>query len=164
VFIPTYLTDAGAELVLAGAAVTAFEIGGAIGAFTGGTVSDRIGRRPMLAIAAGLGSPLLILALALPVGPAVLPLLAISGVFLLSAGPVQLVLMQELLPNNRAAAVGLSIFVITITSAVGTVVVGALGEAVGLQAALIMAAAAALLALPFITLLPETREVSRQAV
>ncbi len=163
VFIPTYLTDAGAGLVLAGAAVTVFEIGGAVGAFSGGTVSDRIGRRPMLAIAAGVGAPLLIAALALPAGPAVLPVLAIAGVVLLTAGPVELVLMQELLPDNRSTAVGLSIFVTTITSAVGTVVVGALGQAMGLQAALILAAAAALLALPFIALLPETRHVSREA-
>lgn len=164
VFIPTYLTDSGAGLVLAGAAVTVFEIGGAIGAFSGGTVSDRIGRRPMLAIASGVGAPLLILALALPAGIAVLPILAVAGVVLLSAGPVQLVLMQELLPDNRSTAVGLSIFVTTLTSAVGTVVVGALGQAMGLQAALILAAGAALLALPFIALLPETRHVSREAI
>lgn len=163
VFIPTYLTDAGAGLVLAGAAVTVFEIGGAVGAFSGGTFSDRIGRRPMLAIAAGVGAPLLMVALALPAGIAVLPFLAVAGVVLLSAGPVQLVLMQELLPDNRSTAVGLSIFVTTITSAVGTVAVGAVGQALGLQTALILAAGAALLALPFIALLPETRHVSREA-
>ncbi len=160
VFIPTYLTGTGAQLVLAGAAVTAFEIGGATGAFLGGTLSDRIGRRLMLALAVGVGSPLLILALAMPVGPLTLVVLAIAGVALLSAGPVQLVLMQELLPDNRSAAVGLSIFVTTLTSALGTVVLGALGEVIGLQTALILAAAAALLALPFIALLPETRHVS----
>ncbi len=69
VFIPTYLTGAGADLVLAGAAVTVFEIGGAIGAFSGGTLSDRIGRRTMLALSVAVGAPLLIVALALPVGP-----------------------------------------------------------------------------------------------
>ncbi|MHB8959964.1 MAG: MFS transporter [Candidatus Limnocylindrales bacterium] len=163
VFIPTYLTDAGAGLLLAGAAVTVFEIGGAVGAFSGGTFSDRIGRRPMLAVAAGAGAPLLIVALALPPGIVVLPFLALAGVVLLSAGPVQLVLMQELLPDNRGAAVGLSIFVTTITSAVGTVAVGALGQAMGLQTALILAAGAAFLALPFVALLPETRHVSREA-
>ena len=163
VFIPTYLTGAGADLVLAGAAVTAFEIGGATGAFLGGTLSDRIGRRTMLAISVSVGAPLLMLALALPIGPLTLIVLAIAGVALLSAGPVQLVLMQELMPDNRSAAVGLSIFVITLASALGTVVVGALGEAIGLQAALILAAGVALLALPFIALLPETRHVSRSA-
>jgi MFS family permease len=79
---------------------------------------------------------------------------------LLSAGPVQLVLMQELMPDNRGAAVGLSIFAITMASALGTVAIGALGEAVGLQVALIAGAGVALLALPFIALLPETRHVS----
>jgi len=163
VFIPTYLTDAGAGLVLAGAAVTAFEIGGVVGAFSGGTLSDRFGRRTMLGLAVGVGAPLLILALAMPTGPLMLGVLALAGVALLSAGPVQLVLMQELMPDNRGAAVGLSIFVITMASALGTMVVGALGQAIGLQTALILAAGAALLALPFIALLPETRHVSRAA-
>lgn len=164
VFVPTYLTGAGADILLAGAAVTAFSIGGALGAFVGGTMSDRIGRRRMLAIACGVGSPLLMLALAVPIGPAMLVLLALAGVALLSAGPVQLVLMQELLPDNRGAAVGLAIFAITMTSALGTVAVGALGDVIGLQAALILSAVAGLLALPFIALLPETRHVSRAAV
>ncbi len=163
VFIPTYLTGAGAGLVLAGAAVTAFEIGGAIGAFLGGTLSDRIGRRMMLALGALIGAPLLILALLMPIGPLTLVVLAISGVALLSAGPVQLTLMQELMPNNRSLAVGLGIFVVTIASAVGAIVIGALGETIGLQTALILVAALALLALPFIALLPETRHVSQAA-
>lgn len=161
VFVPTYLTDAGAGLVLAGAAVTVFEIGGAIGAFGGGTASDRIGRRLTLAVAAGLGSPLLVIALLLPAGPIALPFLAAAGVVLLSAGPVELVLMQELLPDNRSTAVGLSIFVTTAATAVGTVAVGALGQAIGLQTALVLAAGATFLALPFIALLPDTRHVSR---
>ncbi len=164
VFIPTYLTDSGAGIVLAGAAVTAFEVGGVLGAFVGGTLSDRIGRRLMLAIAAGVGAPLLIVALALTPGPAMLAVLALAGIALLSAGPVELVLMQELLPDNRGAAVGLNIFALTMASAIGTVAVGAIGQAIGLQGALMLAAGAALLALPFIALLPETRHVSRAAV
>ncbi len=163
VFIPTYLTQSGANILLAGAAVTAFEIGGAVGAFSGGTLSDRIGRRAMLAIAGGVGAPLLIVALWMPIGPLMLVVLALAGLVLLSAGPVELVLMQELLPNNRSAAVGLNIFALTMASAVGTVVVGAVGQAIGLQEALVMAAAVALLALPLIALLPETRHVSRGA-
>ena len=161
--LATYLTDAGADILLAGAAVTAFSIGGALGAFVGGTLSDRIGRRQMLALSCGVGAPLLVLALAIPIGPAMLLMLLLAGVALLSAGPVQLVLMQELLPDNRGAAVGLAIFAITMASAAGTVVVGALGDVIGLQSALICSAAAALLALPFIALLPETRHVSRAA-
>lgn len=160
VFIPTYVTEAGAGIVLAGAAVTTFEIGGAAGALLGGTLSDRIGRRAMLALGILIGAPLLMLALSLPPGPPMLVVLALAGVALLSGGPVQLVLMQELMPDNRGAAVGLSIFMVTVASAVGTIAVGTLGELIGLQQALIFAAASALLALPFVALLPETRQVS----
>jgi FSR family fosmidomycin resistance protein-like MFS transporter len=96
----------------------------------------------------------------MPIGPAMLVMLGLAGVALLSAGPVKLVVMQELMPENRGAAVGLTIFAITMTSALGTVLVGALGDVIGLQPALMISAAAALLALPFIALLPETRHVS----
>jgi FSR family fosmidomycin resistance protein-like MFS transporter len=161
VFLPTYFTSAGADLVMAGAAVTAFEIGGAVGAFMGGTLSDRIGRRWVLALGAVIGAPLLIVALLMPFGPLTLVVLAAAGVALLSVGPVELVLMQELLPDNKSAAVGFGIFVVTITSAVGAIVVGTLGEAIGLQTALVLVAALALVALPFIALLPETRHVSQ---
>lgn len=161
VFLPTYLTSTGADLVTAGAAVTAFEVGGAIGAFIGGTLSDRIGRRWMLALGAAIGAPLLIGALLMPFGPLTFVVLAVAGVALLSTGPVALVLMQELLPDNKSAAVGMSIFVATITSAVGAILVGTLGETIGLQTALILVVALALLALPFIALLPETRHVSQ---
>jgi FSR family fosmidomycin resistance protein-like MFS transporter len=161
VFIPTFLTDRGAGILLAGAAVTVFEIGGAAGAFIGGTLSDRIGRRAMLGIGVGLGSPLMLLALAMPVGPGMLGVLALSGLALLSSGPVRLVLMQELLPHHRAMAVGMQIFVVTLASAVGTVAVGLLAQLIGLQESLVLAAAVALLSLPLIALLPETRHVSR---
>lgn len=161
IFIPTYLTERGAGILLAGAAVTVYEIGGAVGAFIGGTLSDRIGRRAMLGIGVGAGSPLMLLALAMPVGPAMLAVLAVAGLALLSSGPVRLVLMQELLPHHRAMAVGMQVFVVTLASAVGTVVVGLLAQLIGLQESLVLAAAVALLALPFIALLPETRHVSR---
>jgi FSR family fosmidomycin resistance protein-like MFS transporter len=161
VFLPTYLTGNGADLVMAGAAVTAFEIGGAVGAFMGGTLSDRIGRRWMLALGAAIGAPLLIVALLMPFSALTLVVLAAAGVALLSVGPVELVLMQELLPGNKSAAVGFGIFVVTITSAVGAILIGTVGQAVGLQTALVLVAALALAALPFIALLPETRHVSQ---
>ena len=161
IFIPTYLTQSGAGILLAGIAVTVFEVGGVAGALLGGTLSDRIGRRGMLLIGAGVGGPLMMLAMAMPIGPAMLVVLALAGLMLLSSGPVRLVLMQELLPNNRGSAVGLMIFVMTLSSAIGTVSVGVLGELIGLQSALILAAGSAILALPFIAFLPEPRHVSR---
>jgi FSR family fosmidomycin resistance protein-like MFS transporter len=161
IFAPTYLVGAGADILFAGAALTSFEIGGAAGAFLGGTLSDRIGRRAMLAVGTGIGAPLLALALLMPPTPVQLAAFALAGLVFLTAGPVQLVMIQELLPDNRSMAVAISIVVSTVAGALGTVIVGGLAELISLQGALVAAAASALLALPCIAFLPETRHVSR---
>ena len=161
VFGPTYLVGAGADILFAGAALTSFGLGAAAGAFAGGTLSDRLGRRTVLAASAGVGAPLLGLALLMPPTPIQLAVFALAGLVFLSAGPVQLVMMQELLPENRSVAVALASFTTMVAGALGVVLVGALAEVIGLQGALIVAAASALLALPCIAFLPETRHVSR---
>jgi len=161
VFGPTYLVGEGADILFAGAALTSFGLGAAAGAFVGGTLSDRLGRRTVLAASAGIGAPLLGLALLMPPAPIQLAAFALAGLVFLSAGPVQLVMMQELLPENRSVAVALASFTTMVAGALGVVLVGALAEVIGLQAALIVAAASALLALPCIAFLPETRHVSR---
>ena len=161
VFGPTYLVGAGADILFAGAALTSFGLGAAAGAFAGGTLSDRLGRRTVLAASAGIGAPLLGLALLMPPTPIQLAVFALAGLVFLSAGPVQLVMMQELLPENRSVAVALASFTTMVAGAMGVVLVGALAEQIDLQGALIVAAASALLALPCIAFLPETRHVSR---
>jgi len=60
-------------------------------------------------------------------------------------------------------AVAVNSFVTMVAGALGTVVVGVLAEAIGLQNALLIAAGSALIALPCVALLPETRHVSRGA-
>jgi hypothetical protein len=50
--------------------------------------------------------------------------------------------------------------VVTLTSAIGTVAVGLLPQLIGLRQSLVLAAAVALVALPLIAILPETRHVS----
>jgi len=97
----------------------------------------------------------------MPPTPIQLAVFALAGLVFLSAGPVQLVMMQELLPENRSVAVALASFTTMVAGALGVVLVGALAEQIGLQGALIVAAASALLALPCIAFLPETRHVSR---
>lgn len=153
-FLPTLVISQGADLVYAGIAIAAYELGGAAGAFLGGTASDHFGRRATLAVSLVGGLPVLALAVVLGPGASQLAILAVAGFTLLSAMPVQLVLMHELFPHNRSAATGIVYFMTTFGAIVSMVAIGALGDAVGLDIGLLVAIAVAGLALPAIMLLP----------
>ncbi len=157
VFFPTYLTGTGATLVYAGLALTVYEAGGVTGAFVGGPLSDRFGRRTMMALSQATAGPLLFGALLLAHEPVGLAMLAVGGLLALSAGPVQLTLVQELLPRNRSAGTGIMMFLGFEGQVVATLAVGFLADLVGLQSALAWSVLASMLSLPFTLLLPETR-------
>jgi MFS family permease len=111
----------------------------------------------VLAVGVLVGVPLLIGALAL--GPTVpgISLLALGAFAIFSANAVELVMVQEMLPDNRSAAVGVTYFVKTSGSIVATIAVGALGELIGLREALLVGCGLAALSVPLIVALPETR-------
>lgn len=153
-FLPTLVTSQGADLVYAGIAIAAYELGGTAGAFLGGTASDRFGRKAILAVSLAGGLPTLALAIVLGPGAVQLAILGIAGFALLSAMPVQLVLMHELFPDNRSAATGIVYFMTTFGAIVSMVAVGALGDAAGLDVGLLVAIAVAGFGLPAIMLLP----------
>jgi len=156
-FYPTLATNVGTTLLIAGLAVTIYEVGGTVGAFVGGILSDRYGRRRVLAVAVLGGVPLLIGALV--TGPTVtgICLLALGAFAIFNANAVELVMVQEMLPDNRSAAVGVTYFVKTSGSIVAMIAVGALGELIGLREALLVGCVMAALSVPLIVALPETR-------
>ena len=156
-FLPTLAVAEGAGIAYAGAALAAYEIGGTVGAFTGGTWSDRFGRRSVLAVGLVIGLPILALALLMGTGIVQLGALAVAGYFVLSGGPVQVVTMQELLPDNRSMATGITYFMSTGGTIAAMIGVGALGDALGLREALVVAVAISLVALPAIVALPSRR-------
>jgi len=150
VFYPTYAIERGSTLLMAGLALTIYEIGAVVGSFWGGILSDRFGRARLMFLGLLIAGPSLVLAIAL--GPTLLGLflLLIGGFGWLSANSIELVTMQELLPENRSAAVGISYFVKAAGGIVGTIVIGFAGQAFGLRATLIAAVAIGMLAAPFL--------------
>ena len=157
VFFPTFVVGTGATLAYAGLALAIYEAGGVVGAFTGGPLSDRFGRKTMMALSQLTAGPLLFGALLMPNEPLGLVMLALGGLLALSAGPVQLTLVQELLPNNRSAAAGIVMFLGFEGQIFATIGMGLLADVVGLQSALSWSVLASMLSLPFTLLLPETR-------
>lgn len=159
-FFPTYVTSVGGELAFAALAITVFELFGAAGAFAGGTLSDRFGRRLVLGLSTAITGPLLFGVFMLPDGTAQLALLAAAGLIAFAGAPVQMVLVQELLPDNRSSAMGIMMFLGLEGTILATVAVGFVADAVGLGPTLSASMLLSALPLPLVFLLPETRQAA----
>jgi len=155
-FFPAYMVENGASLVFAGMALTFYEIGGVGGTFLGGSLSDRFGRRTMMAISQLTAGPILFSALALSQEPIGMGLLAVGGLLALSAAPVQLTLAQELLPQNRSVASGVVMFLGFEGAVVANLAIGFVADRLGLQTALSFSVLGSMLSLPLTVLLPRT--------
>ena len=152
VFLPLFLTEEGANVWLAGAALSIVEAAGIAGALAGGWVSDHIGRRAVL-VFGHIAAPLALLAFLAADGAMRIALLPIIGFTLLAIPPVFMAIVQERFSDSRALANGVYLslnFVIRSLAAIGY---GAFGDAFGLSTAMLIAAFAAFGGLPLIWLL-----------
>lgn len=154
-FYPTFLTNQGLSILFAGFAMTVYQLGGAAGALAGGILSDVRGRRRMLVLSQLLSGPLLFFALQSPAGTEGLAVLAMGGAMISSASPVQLALFQELMPRSRSTAAGIWSLLSFEGSLATVVVIGVLGDWLGLGSALALSVLASMLSIPFILAVPE---------
>lgn len=153
IFLPVFLTEEGANLWLAGAALSIVEGAGVVGALAGGWISDRVGRRAVLVFGHAVAPIALLLFLASD-GWVRIALLPAIGLTLLAIPPVLLALVQEQFPDSRALANGVFLSVNFAIRSVAAVVYGAAGDAFGLSTAMLIAALAMFGGVPLIWLLP----------
>ncbi len=152
-YLPTFLTEEGAELWFASIALSVLEAAGVVGALLGGSLSDRLGRRTILFVSL-LATPLLMFLFLAVDDWLRFPVLLALGLTALSVTPVIMALVQESFPENRALANGVYMsFSFLIRSGV-VVLVGAMGDFWGMRSAFAISAGITLLGLPLLLFLP----------
>jgi MFS transporter, FSR family, fosmidomycin resistance protein len=106
--IPYWYVQLGLPESRTALALSVFSFAGTAGAFLGGTISDRLGRKPVLVLSMVLAMPAFAALLLLPPTSLLyLPLLAVSGVMMNAGIPVAVVMAQEHEPRQIATVSGL---------------------------------------------------------
>lgn len=152
-YLPVLLHDAGESFWLASVSLSVLQAAGVVGAFFGGTLSDRLGRRTMIFLSIFPTSILMFVFLASS-GWWRFPLLMLLGFTSLSITPVIMALVQESFPKNRALANGFYMALSFAFRSLVIIAVGRIGDLWGLRTAFAAAAVVPLVALPLLRWLP----------
>jgi FSR family fosmidomycin resistance protein-like MFS transporter len=156
IYLPIFLTEEGTNLWLAGASLSIVEAAGVAGALLGGSISDRLGRRLVLAISHLLAAIFMLVFLA-STGLVRFPILMALGFSALSINPVIMALVLENFPENRALANGMYLGLSFVIRSGAIVIIGMVGDTIGLHQAFMASALLMLLGLPVIYLLPKDK-------
>ena len=152
-FLPTFMVSSGKSLWVAGFAMAVMQGFGALGTLVGGTLSDRLGRRRVLAVAIPFSS-LLTLGFLYAPDWLTIPFLVLLGLTLFTIAPIELAIVQDHSADHRGMANGLYMGISFLVLAGVTVSVGWLADHIGMQSALAVSAILGLAGTPFILLLP----------
>jgi FSR family fosmidomycin resistance protein-like MFS transporter len=136
-FLPVLMTRRGMSISEAGFAVGAYLVSGSIGGLAGGPMADRFGPRRIIAWTLAMSVPLLLSALVVPGVPGLL-LLAAGGFFLGSTLPVNIAYAHAIAPVATGTVSSLMLGVAWGVGGLAVPLVGMIGDAVGLQSALLM--------------------------
>jgi len=155
-YLPTFLTEQGNSLWLAGVSLTILQGAGVIGTFVSGSLSDRFGRRVLLFITF-VSAPLFFLIFIGSQGWVRYLLLPVLGFITISVTPVIMAMVQENYPENRAFANGVYMFLNFVLRSGVIIVVGLLGDIFGLAKSYFFGSIIMLGCLPFVFLLPRDK-------
>ncbi len=152
-FLPTFVQAETGNLWLAGMALTIFELCGVAGVMTSGSLSDHFGRRRILFLCL-VGGPLSLFLFTWIGGWMRFAALVVAGFSLLSTTPVMLAMVQEHAGSSPAAANGMFMLISFMSRSAVVVIVGYVGDQIGLRMTYFLSAFIGLGALPFIMMLP----------
>jgi FSR family fosmidomycin resistance protein-like MFS transporter len=152
-FAPKLFTELGYAPAYVGWTAGLFMMGSAIGGIIGGALGDRIGRK--LPILIGFVGSILPLIFYIPAAdPWRFILLLLAGFFAGMPHSILVIMAQALMPGRRATASGLILGMMFFSGAIGSLVVGWLGDQIGLGPALQWTAVLPVVALVATLMLP----------
>lgn len=152
-FAPKLFTELGYGASYVGWTAGLFMMGSAVGGIVGGALGDRIGRKPPILL--GFVASILPLIFYIPAAdPWRFVLLLLAGFFAGMPHSILVIMAQSLMPGRRATASGLILGLMFFSGALGSLVVGWLGDRIGLGAALQWTAVLPVIALAATVLLP----------
>lgn len=139
--------------MMGGTAVLLFGGIGSIGGLVGGALSDRIGRRAVMAISLIATAPLLVLFGSIESAWGLVPL-ALGGFTLFLAAPVSIVMAQEMFPSRASLASSMVTGMAWGTAGLSMTLIGAIADKIGLAQTLSASVGLFLIALVAIWALP----------
>ncbi len=133
--LPLYFQERNYSKIAASRLLTLMLAAGAMGGVLGGIISDKFGRKPLVVASLMLASPLFYLFLNTQ-GVLSLVFLALAGMSLMSNFSVTIVAAQEVIPDNKALAAGLTMGLAGGLGGLAVIFIGRIGDLWGLQAAI----------------------------
>jgi MFS transporter, FSR family, fosmidomycin resistance protein len=153
-FLPTFIEGETGNLWLGGMALTIYQTAGVAGVLASGSISDYFGRRQVLFFSL-IAAPLGLLMFIWLDGWLRFSALLFTGLTLLSTTPVMLAMVQEQAIKNPAAANGLFMMISFVARSAIVVLVGFVGDMMGLRSTYLLSCLLGFLGIPFIFLLPK---------
>ena len=159
-FLPTYLNlFKGESLWVSGISLSIVQSAGAFGTFFCGSISDKIGRKAALLIISS-ASPVLMLMFLLVKGLYIIPLLVLIGFSIIGSTPVLLALVQDMKSDRPAFMNSIFMTISFLLTAVATMIVGLMGDYIGLERTFWISAFIGFGSLPFILKLKSKKEIT----
>lgn len=162
-YTPTWYRELGYGPGFYGPLVTTLVLAGAVGTVGIGAIADRFGRRPLILATLALSIPPILLYTVFP-GPWAFGSAILIGFLAASTTPLMLLMAQQLMIARIGFASGLVLGLAFIAGAIGIPITGAIGDAVGLQKALITNVILVLATIAIAWFLPSERDLGRYSV
>jgi len=159
-FLPTWYDELGYSVGFYSILATTLLLSSAVGTIGSGSLADKHGRRIVMIISSIGTVPAILLFAQFPGWLGFLWAFLI-GFLAASTGPLLLVMAQQLMRGRAGVASGLILGLGFVMGAIGIPVIGAIGDAIGLQGAFRVQAAIASAAILLSWLLPTERQIDQ---